>query len=129
MQRAAFITVIIWVFHLSLSAQVGTVVGTVQDDSVALEYVRIKIEKTNLITVSDSSGNFEIKNIPFGTYKVTSSQLGYETQITNIVLNESSSVVRLEFKMNEIPTDLNETVVSGTMMDVVKSESAVNVEI
>jgi outer membrane receptor for ferrienterochelin and colicins len=112
-----------------VSAQTGTLSGTVRSDSTNIEFANILVQKINLGGVSDSLGKYRIKNIPYGEYHVQVNLLGYETQSAKISISASHPHAVWDPSLVESAKDLNEVVVSGTMKEVSKLESAVNVEV
>lgn len=91
--------------HGRHSSPNGIISGKVIDKSTrgALEYVSISItnEKGELIkgSVSDQSGIFIIKKVPFGKYKLECSFIGYQPTVKeNIILSKNRS----EFDLGKI---------------------------
>lgn len=66
----------------------GTVTGHETQNPVP--DVTVKILELGDSTLTDSSGKFEFKNIPFGTYSIRLSAPGYETQVKTDVVVVSS---------------------------------------
>ncbi len=113
----------------SLHAQTGIISGHIKNDSLPLEFANVIIQKINLGAVTNSSGYYEIKNIPFGDYDVQVVMMGYQTQTQKISITNPQPHITLDLSMVQSATDLNEAVISGTMKEVSKMESAVNVEV
>jgi len=117
------------IFCTGMYAQTGTLSGTIADKNGALQYVNVLVKKINLGGVTDSAGSFFIRNIPFGDYQVQFNLLGYEPILQSVKIEAGNPNIYLALNMNEIATDLDEAVVSGTLKEVSKSESAINIEI
>lgn len=99
----------------NISAQFGNIKGKVKLDQNYAEYVTIYISNNSSLGAStDSLGFFEIKNIPFGTYEVFASYIGYQNQYKKVVLNKKNQVLDLDFNLIQISNSLNEIVITGT---------------
>ena len=70
-------------FSIQLSAQTGTlkgkVISTINNDF--LSYANVSLQNTKLTVITDSLGNYEIKNIPVGTYNIICSYVGYKQKV------------------------------------------------
>tara|TARA_R110002167_G_scaffold108803_26_gene277782 strand:- start:650 stop:2923 length:2274 start_codon:yes stop_codon:yes gene_type:complete len=113
---------------LSLTAQKAQIDGLVVDNGGPLPFVNIYLEGTTLGASSDENGKYIISDIPAGSYKIKATTLGYLPFSKNISLagNEKKSLVIVMFPSSE---QLEETVVTGTLKAVVRSESPVPVEV
>ena len=99
----------------NISAQFGNIQGKVKLDQNYAEYVTIYISNNSSLGAStDSLGFYEIKNIPFGTYEVFASYIGYQNQYKKVVLNKENQVLDLDFDLLQISNSLNEIVITGT---------------
>jgi len=54
------------------------------DTHSTIAFANIYLPQLEKGTITDENGNFKIKNVPSGTYKVIVSYIGYETQSLNI---------------------------------------------
>lgn len=93
-----------------------------------LSFASVALEGTTLGTSTDDDGNFTIKDIPPGTYKVLVSFLGYETTQKKIAL-QAGEVATLDFSLEMASNTMNEVVVTGTLKEVNRLESPVPVEV
>lgn len=109
--------------------QTGTLSGVITSDSTPVQFANVLLQKINLGAVTDSAGKYVIKNIPYGEYTVQVNLLGYEWQTTLVRFSENNPKVVWNPSLVPASKDLNEVVVSGTMKEVSKLESAVNVEV
>ncbi len=119
----------LFILHTSfLSAQIGSIKGVVADEKGKLEFVSIGLTGTIFSTTSDKNGYFNIQNIPYGTYELQIAVVGYQKIKQKIQINSPEIVI-----INQvlIPTDnrLNEVVVTGTLQEMSKSESAIPIDI
>ncbi len=60
---------------------IGIVKLFAEDEIADASGVLVKIANTDFETTTDKDGNFELKNIPLGTYKITFSKEGYSSEI------------------------------------------------
>jgi outer membrane receptor for ferrienterochelin and colicins len=126
-----YITVLVFVFVVNQAVymQNGSLSGTIVADSLPLEFATLHIQKTKLATVTDSLGTFTINNIPPGNHTLVINMLGYETKFIPISINPAQPSPPLQITLIQTAADLKEVVVSGTLNEVSKLESAVNVEV
>jgi hypothetical protein len=70
----------------------ATLKGTVVDDSTSavLENVDVFLSQTTFGSATDKHGRFEIKNVPFGSYEIIVSRVGYQMRSTRVVVSQSS---------------------------------------
>lgn len=83
------------------TADVGRVAGSVIDEETGEPLIggQVVIETTNLGTITSNDGSFLIKGIPPGSYRVSTSYLGYRPASRTVDLN-SGATVRLEFQLS-----------------------------
>ena len=110
-------------------AQTGTVKGTIRDaDGKIIEAATISVYQLKKGAVSDSSGNYELTNIPYGAWKLEVSFMGFNTYKTEVDVNSEITAVNVTLEKRSY-TDLGEVVISGTMKEVSRLESPVPVEV
>lgn len=115
-------------FISSLSfAQNGKLSGQISGSGTPIPAVTVSVPELNILIAADENGNYQINNIPYGTYKVTFSFLGFETQKQKITINKPTTILNIQLKEND--TTLNEVVITGTMREVRRADSPVPVEI
>lgn len=68
----------------------------------------IEIVELQKKTASDSRGNFEFKDVPYGTYQLKVSCIGYETVVKTdiVVLSSRPANVTVELLLSNISTDI-----------------------
>lgn len=90
-----------------------TIRGTVIDEAsnVPLAYATIGLENTTIGTVTDSLGNFTLKNIAVGRYNIIASSIGYEPVVLKEIQVTSAKEVVLNITMKESTTTLDEIVI------------------
>ena len=110
-------------------AQLGSISGAVTSGGEGLEFANVGLAGSPLGSPTDGRGEYSMANVPLGSYRVTVSVIGYETQQRTVTLTEIQPHVTLNFALLETTSALDEVVVSGTMKEVSKLESAVPVEV
>lgn len=77
-----------------LIAERGTISGIIIDkaNNEPLAFGHIILDGENLSAYSDKNGLFVIENIPFNTYHLTATYIGYQDQIIEIVIDTTSSL-------------------------------------
>jgi outer membrane receptor for ferrienterochelin and colicins len=105
-----------------------TITGTVRDKGnfKGLESVSVLIKELKKGSISDSLGNFYIKEIPKGAYTFQISSVSYKTISKKISINTDE---HLFFELESDANFLEEFVVSGTMKELSKMDSPVPVDI
>lgn len=87
--------------------------GKVTDEAgLALPFVIITIDSTNLGAMADSTGHFVLNNIAAGTYNVSVSTLGYKKQTIGITITGKNHP-KIHFKLIEEEGNVNEIVIQG----------------
>jgi hypothetical protein len=93
-----------------------TIEGRVLDKETGapLEYVNVFLSNTTIGTSTDKNGQFIIKNVPFGSYNIIFSYVGYEIQNRNFY---SYKPVTLNFNifLNPKTINLNQVNVTGNI--------------
>ena len=122
-------TLILIVFlNLSVKAQTAALKGTVSEGGNPLPHANIYLKGTTRGTSSDEKGLYLIDNIKEGTYVLTVSLIGYQPYAEKITFDTSEEKI-LQIELMATSEQLNETVVTGTLKAVRRSESAVPVEV
>lgn len=107
----------------------GVIQGVITSNGTVLEFASVGLKGTTNGTTTNAKGYYELKDIPFGTYNIEASCIGYEKQTKKITLSANQTPLILAFDLKESGTYLNEVVISGTMKEVTKSESPVSIEV
>ncbi|NRB46507.1 MAG: TonB-dependent receptor [Saprospiraceae bacterium] len=112
-----------------LSAQTGTIKGTVIDQQSEIPLIGAAVELLNVDavtgTVTDIDGYFSLKNVPLGRNVVRVSYLGYESiTLPNIEVG-SGKDVQLSISLQESVNQMQEVVVTAqTIKDQAQNEMA-----
>ncbi len=98
----------------SRAGTTGKISGTVLDqDGKPVVAATILVTGTRLGAYADAQGQFNILNIPPGTYSVNFSRLGYKTTVVKDVLVSSDNTTRLEVKLESSEIKTQEVVVTA----------------
>lgn len=95
-------------------AQSGTISGTVTDaeSGESLPGASVLVVELERGAASDINGEFEIQNIPAGTYNITATFVGYRTYRETVQVNAGQTTT-LDIAMEVGAIGLDELVVSG----------------
>lgn len=118
---------ILFFINVIAFAQEGKLSGQISGSGVPVPAVTVSVPELNILIAANENGNYQINNIPYGTYKVTFSFIGFETQKQKITINKPATVLNVQLK--ESNTALDEVVITGTMREVRRADSPVPVEI
>ncbi|MHA6248208.1 TonB-dependent receptor [Pontibacter sp. CAU 1760] len=129
MKQFNILIVILLACAVQLMAQKGTISGYVRSGGEPLEFVNVGLENTVLGASTNSTGYFKVMGVPYGTYTVITSFIGFEPQRKQVTVHEAQPEAKANFNLRESAARINEVVISGTMKEVSKLESAVPVEI
>ncbi|MBX2921030.1 MAG: TonB-dependent receptor [Chitinophagaceae bacterium] len=111
------------------SAQTGKIKGKITDSNgQAVEAATISLPQLKKGTVSDGLGHYELSGIPYGTWKLEVSFLGFSTYKTDLIV-KSGEMEHAVVLSGESSAQLGEVVISGTMKEVSRLESPVPVEV
>lgn len=99
--------------------------GKIQNKGESIPYAKVKINTLKAYAMSDSSGNFTLRNLPIGKFEIEVIAYGFATYKDSIQIPHD--YIFIELKSSEL--ELEEVVISGTLKEVSKKESTVNVEV
>jgi outer membrane receptor for ferrienterochelin and colicins len=124
----SFFTIVLFLFLYPSAAQTGRIEGRVECEGKPVEFMVVGLTGTSFSSITDKNGAFSISEIPFSKYELQFSMVGYEKIKRNITIN-SSDVIRLKQAVVMTENSLNTVVVTGTMQEISRSESAIPIEI
>ncbi len=110
------------------TAQTTIIYGNITAQGKPLGYANVGLKGTSFGAITDSLGNFKIKNTSPGTYKIQISCLGYDNFEKHIFIKESDNPI-FHFDLTNYQNTLEDVVVTGTLKEVRRIESAVPVEV
>ena len=108
-------------------AQTGTIRGIVSVDNQPIEFAQIMIDSIYLGAITNKQGKFTISDVPYGTYSISASYIGYAKVERVIDLDQSE--INIEFALNEQSMQLDDIVVTGTKTSKRQTESPVIVNV
>ena len=94
--------------------QTGDIHASVKKESEPVVFATLSIEELSVSSVTTSSGKAHLHDIPYGTYTIIASYIGYELVSQEITLSSDSPNLNIEFSLTEQTMDLDEIVISGT---------------
>jgi iron complex outermembrane receptor protein len=111
MKRILYVLLFIILFQ-SINAQ-NSFKGTITDKSSneVIANVAVYCTELNIGTRSNEQGQFELKNLSKGVFKMQFSLLGYQSLIETITVKDSA--LTLNISLNKNVFEVNEVVVSG----------------
>ncbi len=112
----------------SALSQTSSISGKVMSEGKPVEFCNIYLSGTSIGTISDTLGKYALKNVKAGNYKIIASSIGFKKQEKKVQVKENEKLT-INFNLQEDDNQLNEVVISGTMKEVSKLESAVPVEV
>ncbi|WP_187261960.1 TonB-dependent receptor [Pontibacter beigongshangensis] len=126
--RNTFTLILVWLSAMSGIAQTGAIRGKVTGTGAPASFASIGLEGTVLGATSDAEGNFELRQVPAGSYRLQVRAVGfapYDAAVT--VMPEQTAWV--EATLRQQAARLREVVVTGTMRETFSLESPVPVEV
>ncbi len=126
--KTLFLTVCFSLIGIFTFGQSGKISGKITDaNGEIIAKATVSIPKLNRGAVTDNSGTYHLDDMPYGTWKIEVSSIGYATYKTNVTVNLEQ--LNHNISLVESKDDLEEVVVSGTLKEVSKSESPVPIEV
>jgi len=109
----------------SAIAQTGKISGQVTVDGNLTAYSTISVEGSARGTVTNEEGKYSLDKIPFGTYTITASYIGYTEVSEVVILTAENPNQTINLAINEEKMDLDGVVVTGTKTYGNKSNSPI----
>ncbi len=123
----AFYTLLIIILStaaVALAQGTGIIQGTVATaDGQPAEFVNVSLKGTVRGSVTDRQGQFEIRNIPPGNYRLVASLVGL-AGVEQEVQVKAGSITTVAFSLNETATQLAEVTVTGNRINKYYTDSA-----
>lgn len=109
-------------------SQNAIIYGTIKHDSIPVPFATIGLTGLKVGESSTIEGKYKLKNLPKGKYILKVNAVGYKT-FEKIIHIKENSVIQENINLFEDAFGLDEVVITGTMKEILKSESPVSVEI
>lgn len=138
------LSTIVFTLYLSLfqvvsAQQTGKIKGMVTAEGTPVEYAQILIASISKGAVTNNQGKFALNRIPFGTYKIKASFIGYADVTKDVTVDKNRSEIVMDFKLTEHTMQLDAIVITGTktykrqtdspvIVNVINSETIDNVQ-
>ena len=99
--------------------------GKILGNEEPVPFAKIKIKSLKAYAISGDDGSFVLKNIPKGEFELEVFNLGFEVSINQVSIPSTTLTINLKSELQQV----EEMVVSGTLKEVSKKESTVNVDV
>ncbi|MCB2376307.1 TonB-dependent receptor [Hymenobacter sp. BT635] len=126
--KPLFLSLFYLLITASAWAQTGSLKGTVRAEGKAVPFASIGLKGTMLGTTADEDGRFTLAKVPAGPQRVVVSAVGFLATERTVTVT-SGQTASLNVSLSSASNELGSVVVSGTLSEVVKSQSPVAVEI
>lgn len=113
MKQSLFFLTFFCAIAFSMRAQTGKIKGLVNDktDKIGLVGAIVTLDGTDFGAYSDSVGNYEITDVPYGNYTLKVSYLSYKDYTTTLTFNAPELVVNIAMEPEAITS--NTVVIEG----------------
>ena len=116
-------------FAFPVYSQTASISGKVIDSQEALAFATVQIEGTEVGTVADADGHFELNNVPYGEVMLIASMVGYEPSKQQLLLNQDNASINVDFNLVPSQFSIDKIVVTGTKTFKRQTQSPVIVNI
>lgn len=124
------LSAIIFLYSLPAIAQYGSIHGNVMTlEGLPVEFATISIDALGIGETSNSDGHFHLQNIAYGTYTIRASYIGYEDEVSIVVIDKDNNDIELSFHLLEKTMIFDQVVVTGTKTFKRQTKSAVIVNV
>ncbi|MNK01346.1 Colicin I receptor precursor [compost metagenome] len=123
-----YLPFLLLIFSFPVFSQTGSIKGKIIQNNDPVPAVSIIIPSLGYTLSGDNDGNYEIRNIPFGTHEIIFSSVGLKPERKKITVH-SKEPVMVNISLQDENTALDEVVITGTMKEISRTESPIPVEI
>src|SRR5687767_866952 len=107
-------------------AQTAELTGNVQDvDGIAVPFVNVFIKQLGKGTTTNDEGEFRIPNLNHGSYEVTISAVGFQSQVITATVPGPGLVIKLEVSTEQ----LAEVTIAGKSETQLAKEQSIKAEV
>jgi outer membrane receptor for ferrienterochelin and colicins len=111
-----------------LAQEQSSLSGKLLSGGQPVAFAHLSLLHTSLGTTSNEVGDYSIENITPGNYQLQVSAVGYQSVKLSVIL-KSGEKKKIDIKVEEDVSQLQEVVVTGTMKEVTKMNSPIPVEV
>ncbi|MBU2995294.1 TonB-dependent receptor [Cellulophaga baltica] len=113
----AILTIFLLVTNLNAQQNSAKIYGqVVTSDNSPAEFINVMIKSIKKGTITNFDGEYEFKNIPYGSYTLEFSLIGMESKIVSIDVNSPTLNIQ-DVILNESNEQLSEVVVSAQRLN------------
>jgi iron complex outermembrane receptor protein len=100
----------------AITARLGVIAGTVEEQKTRerLPGANVIVEGTTIGAAADINGNFLIRGVPPGTYRMRASIIGYVPAVISGVKVAANETTQVNFKLTPTAIEVPEVVVTAT---------------
>jgi outer membrane receptor for ferrienterochelin and colicins len=109
-------------------AQNASLSGKIISEGNPVAFANVILKGTQIGAATDTSGWYQIQNIPAGTFQVEVSIIGFDKASKTITIMTNENLM-LDFDLTSNQSSLDEVVITGTLKETNRLESPVNVEV
>ncbi len=113
----------------SFFAQNAQIKGIVSDEGKPVPFANVFLLHKNIGNTSDTEGGYLINNVPVGDYTLVVTAVGFQRKEQKISVKHSGKVLTVNILLTPANDKLDEVVITGTMKEVSRSQSAVPIDI
>ncbi len=115
---------------LSLFAHNAQIKGIISDDKGnPIPFANALLLGKNMGNTSNTEGVFTIENVPIGHYTLVVTAVGFLKKEQKITVKHTDKILVINILLNTLNDKLEEVVITGTMKEVARSQSAVPIDI
>lgn len=119
------ISIILLLLSVNFVFSQNSLIGSVSQNGTPIPFVKIKIKSEKVYALTDDKGKYELKGLKNGTYLIEIFSYGFEPFTDSITI----PLKKYNIELIKIIQEVNEVVVSGTLKEISKKESTVNIEV
>lgn len=99
-----------------MAASAATITGVVTDSETSepMPFTTVRLNGTNLITVTDSDGRYKFSQLSTGIYTPEASYTGYTSAKNNVTISSADQEVTVDFSLSPDAFMLDQVVVTGS---------------
>lgn len=99
-----------------MAASAATITGVVTDSETSepMPFTTVRLNGTNIITVTDSDGRYKFSQLSTGIYTPEASYTGYTSAKNNVTISSADQEVTVDFSLSPDAFMLDQVVVTGS---------------